>query len=69
MRKFKLGQTYNEGNTFKITGRTEKFVKVIEFQHYGRVNEIIVTKEKRIKIRNWEDREVILIRDLTIEAV
>lgn len=69
MKKFEVGQTYNDGNTFKITGRTEKTVNVIEFQHYGRTNERIVNKQRKFKIQNWEGREVIFIRDLTIEAM
>lgn len=69
MKKFEVGQIYTSGNTFKITERTEKTVKVIEFQHYGRKNERVVNKEKRIKITNFVGREAFLIRDITIEAM
>lgn len=68
MRKFEINKTYYEsGLTILITGRTAKTIKYIEVQHAGRFNERR-SEEKRAKIRDWDDREVLMIGWRLIEA-
>lgn len=68
MRRFEINKAYYEsGATFLITGRTAKTVKYVEVQHAGRFNERR-SEEKRAKIRDWDDREVLMIGWRLIEA-
>lgn len=68
MRRFEVNHSYYEsGLTFLITGRTAKIIKYVEVQHAGRFNERR-SKEKKAAIKNWDDREVLMIGSRTIEA-
>ena len=68
MKKFEINKKYYEsGATFLITGRTAKTVKYVEVQHPGRFNERR-SEEKKAVIKNWDDREVLIIGWRLIEA-
>lgn len=68
MKKFEINKKYYEsGLTFLITGRTAKTIKYVELQHAGRFNEKR-SEEKKAAIKNWDDREVLMIGSRTIEA-
>lgn len=68
MRRFEINKAYYEsGHTFLITGRTAKTIKYVELQHAGRFNEKR-SEEKKAAIKNWDDREVLMIGSRTIEA-
>ena len=68
MRRFEINKAYYEsGLTFLITGRTARTIKYIEVQHAGRFNERR-SEEKKAVIKNWDDREVLMIGSRTIEA-
>lgn len=68
MKKFEINKKYYEsGLTFLVTGRTAKTIKYVELQHAGRFNEKR-SEEKKAAIKNWDDREVLMIGSRTIEA-
>lgn len=68
MKKFEQGQSYYYGGlTYKIIKRTEQTATIQVIQHFGRFNERI-TKQVNAKIRDWDTREVVIIKDVTIEA-
>ena len=68
MRKFEVGKRYNDGAyVFEVIKRNTKTLKVIQIQHAGRSNERRCN-EKTVKIQEWNDREVFITNDLTIEA-
>lgn len=58
MRKFETGKRYGENAVvFEIVKRTEKTVTYTAIHHSGKFNESR-KEEKRVKIHNWEGREV-----------
>ena len=58
MRTFEVGKFYEYGAiVYKVIARSAKFVTVEELQHFGSYNER-VTDTKRLKVNNWEGREV-----------
>lgn len=68
MRKFEVGKRYNDGAAvFEIVARTAKTIKFVRVQHAGRSNERRYD-EKKVKIQNWNDREVFITNDYTVEA-
>ena len=68
MRTFEVGKFYEYGAiVYKVIARSAKFVTVEELQHFGRYNER-VTDTKRLKVNNWEGREVFFDNYRTVEA-
>ena len=68
MKKFEIGKVYgSNANVFEIVKRTPKTVTYQEIAHYGRYNEKRY-EAKRTKILDWDTREVIFIKNRTIEA-
>lgn len=65
MRKFEIGKVYD--NRYKVIARTNKTITVCEVHHYGNWNECN-GYVKKLKIHDWETREVFFWSDSTIEA-
>lgn len=68
MRKFEIGKRYGENAVkMEIVKRTAKVVTYVEIHHPGKFNESR-REEKRVKIHNWDTREVFFTAHETVEA-
>ena len=68
MRKFEVGKRYNDGvYVFEVIKRGAKTLKVVQIQHAERFNEK-KCDEKVVKIQEWDDREVFITNNFTVEA-
>lgn len=68
MRKFETGKRYGEhAVVFEIVKRTEKTITYAAIHHPGRSNESR-REEKKVKIHNWDSREVFFAGNETVEA-
>lgn len=68
MRKFEQGKRYGEHAViFEIVKRTAKRITYTAIQHPDRYNERR-SKEKTVKIWDWEGREVFFAGSETVEA-
>ena len=68
MRRFEEGKRYGENAVvFEIVKRTAKTVTYAAIHHPGKFNESR-REEKRVKINNWDGREVFFAGSETVEA-
>lgn len=68
MRTFEIGKRYGENAVvFEIVKRTGKTITYAEIHHPGRYNESR-REEKKVKIQNWDSREVFFAGSETVEA-
>lgn len=68
MNKFEVGKMYGEHAVkYEIVARTAKTITYREVSHIGRINEK-KSEAKRVKISDWENREVFYTHYETVEA-
>lgn len=69
MRKFEVGKRYfeEESKVYEVVSRTAKTLTIVEIRHAGRFNEERL-EAKKIKVREWDGREVILPHNQMVEA-
>lgn len=68
MRKFETGKRYGEhAVVFEITKRTAKTITYAAVYHAGRFNEK-KQEEKKTKIHEWDEREVVFAGSEMVEA-
>ena len=68
MRIFEVGKRYGEhAVVFEIVKRTAKTITYAAIHHSGRYNESR-REEKKVKIQNWDGREVFFAGSETVEA-
>ena len=68
MRTFEVGKRYGEhAVVFEIVKRTAKTITYAAIHHSGRYNESR-REEKKVKIQNWDGREVFFAGSETVEA-
>ena len=68
MRTFEVGKRYGENAVvFEIVKRTAKTITYAAIHHAGRYNESR-REEKKVKIQNWDGREVFFAGSETVEA-
>ncbi len=68
MRTFETGKRYGDNAVvFEIVKRTAKTITYAAIHHPGRYNESR-REEKKVKIQNWDGREVFFAGSETVEA-
>ena len=69
MKKFEVGMTITEGNTYIITSIENNMAFIKEVQHYGKANERTVS-ERKCRIRDWNGNQVAIYgKEKTLEAI
>lgn len=68
VRTFEIGKRYGDNAVvFEIVKRTAKTITYAAIHHPGRYNESR-REEKKVKIQNWDGREVFFAGSETVEA-
>lgn len=68
MKKFEIGKVYGDHAVkFEIVARTAKTITFVKIAHAGKANERRYD-QKKIKIREWEGKEVFYAFEEIVEA-